>query len=252
MKDKKLTLRETLALHREQPLCSSCHNRMDPLGLALENFNAMGMWRDQERGQPIDATGKLISGESFTNIVELKKILAENHATEFYRTLTEKLLTYALGRGLEYYDVATVDAIVERLEKSDGRPSDLLAGIIESAPFQKTRAFAPAEKLPSTEPVTPRADARINAMKTNLNNIAAERHFAFNRRHFLRGLGACIALPAFESLGALKALAAPASKLATTASGAPLRTAFVYFPNGAIPAAWWPKARATISSSAAR
>ena len=75
MKDKKLTLRETLALHREQPLCSSCHNRMDPLGLALENFNAMGLWREQERGQPIDATGQLMSGESFTNIVELKKIL---------------------------------------------------------------------------------------------------------------------------------------------------------------------------------
>jgi len=77
-------------------------------------------------------------------------------------------------------------------------------------------------------------------MNTN-HTLAAERRFAFNRRHFLRGLGACVALPAFESLGALKALAAPASKVATTASGAPLRTAFVYFPNGAIPAAWWPK-----------
>lgn len=71
--------------------------------------------------------------------------------------------------------------------------------------------------------------------------IAAERHFAFNRRHFLRGLGACIALPAFESLGAFKLLAAATPQLATTATGAPLRTAFVYFPNGAIPAAWWPK-----------
>ncbi len=77
-------------------------------------------------------------------------------------------------------------------------------------------------------------------MNTN-HDIAAERHFAFSRRHFLRGLGACVALPAFESLGALKALAAPVSKLATTASGAPLRTAFLFFPNGAIPAAWWPK-----------
>ena len=77
-------------------------------------------------------------------------------------------------------------------------------------------------------------------MNTN-QNAAAERHFAFNRRHFLRGLGACIALPAFESLGALKSFAAPVTKLATTAGGAPLRTAFVYFPNGAIPAAWWPK-----------
>jgi hypothetical protein len=160
MKEKKLSLRETLALHREQPLCSSCHNRMDPLGLALDNFNAMGMWRTQERGQPIDATGRLLSGESFTNVVELKKILARNHATEFYRTITEKLLTYALGRGLEYNDVATVDAIVERLEKSGGRPAELLAGIIESAPFQKTRAFDPAEKLKPTEPATQRADAR--------------------------------------------------------------------------------------------
>ncbi len=77
-------------------------------------------------------------------------------------------------------------------------------------------------------------------MKTN-QDTAVERHFAFNRRHFLRGLGACVALPAFESLGALKALAAPAGKLATTAGGAPLRAAFIYFPNGAIPAAWWPK-----------
>jgi hypothetical protein len=160
MKEKKLSLRETLALHREQPLCSSCHNRMDPLGLALDNFNAMGMWRTQERGQPIDATGRLLSGENFTNVVELKKILARNHATEFYRTITEKLLTYALGRGLEYNDVATVDAIVERLEKSGGRPAELLAGIIESAPFQKTRAFDPAEKLKPTAFATQRADAR--------------------------------------------------------------------------------------------
>ncbi|HWN96475.1 MAG TPA: DUF1592 domain-containing protein [Methylomirabilota bacterium] len=161
MKEKTLTLRETLALHREQPLCSSCHNRMDPLGLALDNFNAMGMWRDQERGTPIDATGKLLSGESFSNVKELKKILATNHATEFYHTITEKLLTYALGRGLEYYDVPTVDAIVERLQKSNGRPSELVAGIIESAPFQKTRGFNPAENVKPTEPTTQRADARI-------------------------------------------------------------------------------------------
>ena len=145
-KEKTLTLRETLALHREQPLCSSCHNRMDPLGLALENFNAMGLWRDRERGLPIDAAGKLMSGESFSNIKELKKILVTHHATEFYRAVTGKLLTYALGRGLEYYDVATVDAIVERLEKSNGRTSELLAGIIESAPFQKTRSAALMEK----------------------------------------------------------------------------------------------------------
>lgn len=147
IKDRPVTLRETLALHREAPLCSSCHNRMDPLGLALEHFNAMGMWREQERGESIDAAGKLLSGQSFTNIIQLKRVLATDLAVDFYRTITEKLLTYALGRGLEYYDVATVDAIVERLQKAGGRPSALLAGIIESAPFQKTRASNAADTV---------------------------------------------------------------------------------------------------------
>jgi len=112
---------------------------MDPLGLGMENFNAMGMWRDKERTQPIDATGRLITGEEFSNVREMKHILATRHREEFYRTLTEKLLTYALGRGLEYYDVGTVDPIVARLDQNGGKPSVLLMGIIESAPFQKTR-----------------------------------------------------------------------------------------------------------------
>jgi len=134
------SLRETLAAHRENPTCAACHNRLDPLGLALENFNAMGMWRDKELNQPIDASARLITGEEFANVRELKHILVRNHAEDFYRALTEKLLTYAVGRGLEYYDVETVDQIVSRIEKSDGRPSALLAGIVESAPFQKCRA----------------------------------------------------------------------------------------------------------------
>jgi hypothetical protein len=138
------TLRESLAVHRENVLCASCHDRMDPLGLALENFNAMGMWRDQEFGQPIDPSGKLVTGEEFSNIKDLKRALVKNHAEDFYRTLTQKLLTYALGRGLDYYDVETVDQIVARIEKSGGKPSALLAGIIESAPFQKTRVSSPA------------------------------------------------------------------------------------------------------------
>jgi hypothetical protein len=138
-KDKTPTLRETLALHRGKPLCSSCHNRMDPLGLALENFNALGMWRDKERGQPIDASGKLITGEPFQDIREVRRVLATTHRLDFYRCLTEKLLTYALGRGLETYDVETVDRIVGRLDKQNGRFSALLLGIVESAPFQKRR-----------------------------------------------------------------------------------------------------------------
>ncbi len=135
-----LTLREALKLHRSQSLCSSCHNRMDPLGLALENFNALGRFRDKERNQPIDAAGQLITGELFNTVQELKRTLVTNHRREFFRCLTEKLFTYALGRGVEYYDTHTVDTIVERIEKADGKPSALLAGIIESAPFQRRRA----------------------------------------------------------------------------------------------------------------
>ena len=161
IKDRPVSLRETLALHREKPLCSSCHNRMDPLGLALENFNAMGMFRNAERSQPIDATGTLISGESFTDIRDLKHILATRHARDFYHTLTEKMLTYALGRGLEAYDVETVDQITDRLMQAEGKPSALFAGIVASAPFQKTRATNPTESFSSPKPVQQRADARL-------------------------------------------------------------------------------------------
>jgi hypothetical protein len=140
--DRRPTGRELLALHRANPLCSSCHNRMDPLGLAMENFNALGMWRDKERNQPIDASGKLISGEPFKDIRELKRILLLNHRDDFYRCLTEKLLIYALGRGMEYSDVETVDQIVAQMDAQDGRFSALLNGIIESNPFQKRRNSA--------------------------------------------------------------------------------------------------------------
>jgi mono/diheme cytochrome c family protein len=138
-KDRQPTIREAMEIHRSNALCHSCHSRMDPLGLALENFNALGLWRETEHDQPIDASGQLISGESFHDIRDLKKILAEERRLDFYRCLTEKLLTYALGRGLEYYDVQAVDDIVDRLEKAEGRSSALLLGIVESAPFRNRR-----------------------------------------------------------------------------------------------------------------
>ena len=143
-KDREPTLREVLEAHRSKPLCASCHSRMDPLGLSLENFNALGMWREKERNQPIDASGKLISGEDFHDIRELKRILKERHRLDFYRCLTEKLLTYAFGRGLEWHDVETVDQIVERLDREQGRFSALLNGLVESVPFQKRRINPPS------------------------------------------------------------------------------------------------------------
>jgi mono/diheme cytochrome c family protein len=136
------TLRDVLKLHRESPMCASCHNRMDPIGLAFENFNAYGAWRNTERKQAIVAVGNLITGETFSSVSELKKILANDHREEFYHTLTSKLMTYATGRGMEYYDVETIDQIVKRLDAQDGKFNALLAGIIESAPFQKMRTQA--------------------------------------------------------------------------------------------------------------
>lgn len=132
--------RELIALHRADALCASCHSRMDPLGLAMESFNGFGRGRTQDNGQPIDPSGELATGEKFSDVRELKRALIEKHRTEFYRTITEKLLTYTLGRGVEYYDVPTVDRIVERLEKEEGRFSALLLGVLESAPFQQRRA----------------------------------------------------------------------------------------------------------------
>ena len=134
-------------------MCSACHTRMDPLGLALENFNALGGWREAELKQPIDASGQLITGEPFHDVRDLKRILKERHRLDFYRCLTEKMLTYALGRGLEYDDVETVDRIVERLDQAGGRFSALLMGVIDSAPFQKRRngSAAAAESTVSSQ-----------------------------------------------------------------------------------------------------
>jgi hypothetical protein len=149
---RKMTLRENLALHATNKTCAACHSRMDPLGLALENFNAMGKWRDAELNRTIDPSGKLITGETFTNVRELKHILATKHLNDFYYCLTEKLLTYALGRTLDYYDTDTVDALVAQLESDGGKPAALLLGIVNSAPFQERRQNQLPEMASNTVP----------------------------------------------------------------------------------------------------
>jgi hypothetical protein len=134
-----LSLREALDQHASNSLCRSCHNRMDPLGFALENFNAMGAWRDSELNRPIESKGRLVSGRTFSDVRELKQILATDHRQDFFYCLAEKLLTYALGRGMDYYDTETLDRLVQQLEAADGRLSALIVGIVESTPFQKRR-----------------------------------------------------------------------------------------------------------------
>lgn len=137
--DHKPTVRELQEQHRKDPLCHSCHARMDPLGLALENFDELGRWREREHQRAIDPSGELLTGEKFHDVRELKRILKNERRLDFYRCLVEKLLTYALGRGLDYHDEYTVDKIVDQLDREGGTFSVLLTGVIHSSAFQRQR-----------------------------------------------------------------------------------------------------------------
>ncbi|MEM6689741.1 MAG: DUF1592 domain-containing protein [Planctomycetota bacterium] len=131
------TLRERMEQHRENPACAACHNMMDPLGFAMENFDAVGNWRTIDAGQAIDSSGNLPDGTRFDGIDQLKTLLAETRKEQFVRCLTDKLMTYAIGRGTEYYDKCAIDKIVTYAGNREYRFAYLIAGIIQSDPFQK-------------------------------------------------------------------------------------------------------------------
>lgn len=132
------TLREQLKIHRADPGCASCHKTMDVLGFGFENFDATGRWRDKDGEHAIDSAGELPTGDSFAGPTELVALL-KNRRADFARCLSEKVLTYALGRGLEYYDRCATDAILQRLDTNKYRFSELVLGIVTSKPFQKRR-----------------------------------------------------------------------------------------------------------------
>ncbi len=133
---KGLSLRERLELHRTDPGCASCHKAMDPLGMGLENFDAVGRWRDQEGEKPIDASGDLPTGEKFAGPAEMMSII-RGRQENFSRTFTERLMVYALGRGLEYYDKCAVDQTMDLMKERGNRFSALVEGIVTSDPFIK-------------------------------------------------------------------------------------------------------------------
>ena len=133
------SLRMQMEEHRKNPTCASCHSRMDPLGFGLENFNAIGAWRTEDGKFPVDASGTLPDGQTFRTPAELKVLLRQDRDV-FARALTEKLLIYALGRGVERYDRPTVTEIVAKLPSQDYRFSTLVSGIVNSLPFQMRSA----------------------------------------------------------------------------------------------------------------
>ncbi|HEY1309076.1 MAG TPA: DUF1592 domain-containing protein [Vicinamibacterales bacterium] len=144
------SVRERMEQHRRNPACASCHRMIDPAGLALENFDATGAWRTRDggtRGTPVDASGQLVDGTSINGVVELRKALVREPET-FVRTTTEKLLTYALGRGLTAADMPALRTIVRDAQRDDYRFSSIVLGIVRSVPFQM-RVKAPAGEGPA-------------------------------------------------------------------------------------------------------
>jgi hypothetical protein len=129
------TLRERLEQHRANPACASCHKLMDPLGFALENYDAIGRWRTKDGEEPIDPVGELPGGQVVRNAEELIAVLRQEQADRFARCLAEKMLVYALGRGVEYYDKCAVDKILEALARDNHRFSTLVTEIVLSDPF---------------------------------------------------------------------------------------------------------------------
>jgi len=135
---KTLTMREAIEKHRANPVCAVCHNRMDPIGFGLENYNPIGQWRTEDAGQPIDSSGMLPDGQVFQGPAQLQNALLQKPEI-IASAFTQKLLTYALGRDLQYYDMATVRNIVHNSADGDYRFSKIVSGIVNSLPFKMRR-----------------------------------------------------------------------------------------------------------------
>lgn len=132
---KHLTFKELLAIHRQNKACASCHNMMDPLGLAMENFDAAGRWRTKEDKQPIDISEEW-RGHKFKTFRDLQNLIAKEYRHKFIKCLTEKIMIYALARGMEFEDRISIMKIVEELKRPDAKYQDLLIAVIKSTPFQ--------------------------------------------------------------------------------------------------------------------
>ena len=140
---KPLSMRQQMELHRTNAVCAACHARMDPLGFALENYDGVGKWRTEDAGAPIDPSGALLDGTRFEGPAGLTSLLLTRYRDQFVRTAAEKLLIYALGRGLEYYDQPAVRAIARDAARDNCRMSSLIIAVVKSAPFQMRKASEP-------------------------------------------------------------------------------------------------------------
>jgi hypothetical protein len=132
-------MRARMEQHRANPVCANCHKVMDPMGLALENFDAVGAWRTEDNGAPVDASGQLADGTKIDGVIGLRETLLKQPDV-LVTSVTEKLLTYALGRGLEPEDMPAVRTIVREAERDGYRFGSLVEGVVSSTPFQMRKA----------------------------------------------------------------------------------------------------------------
>ncbi len=223
---KVLSVRERLEEHRKSPACASCHKIMDPLGFALENFDAIGQWRAKsEDGAPIDASGVLLDGSKVDGPTTLRAALL-SRPDVFVSTLTEKLMTYALGRGVDYNDMPAIRAIVARAAADHYRFSDLVAGIVKSPPFRMKIKTAPDAASPAVK------TAMLALNEETSMTIVTKKHLS--RRTMLQGLGVAISLPLLDSM--IPALTAQTK----TAANVVPRLGCIYVPHGAVMDKWTP------------
>jgi hypothetical protein len=136
---KPLTLRDAMTAHRANPSCATCHARMDPIGFAMEHFDAIGKWRDIDAGRAIDSSGIFPDGTAFDGVGGLKQVLLKQ-SDQFVSTVAERLLMYAIGRNLQYYDQPAVRAMVREAAASNHTLPSLVLGVVKSAPFQMREA----------------------------------------------------------------------------------------------------------------
>ena len=167
------TTRERMLQHREDPNCAVCHKVMDELGFALEHFDAVGRWRDEDEGLPVDSRGELPDGTNFDGAIAMQAVIATNMKHKFVRCLTEKMLIYALGRGLEYYDECTTDLVIKQLAENEYRFSDLVTQVALSKPFRERSRSGPRRLKPDSDtPASIEDNADANA---NVNVRRSER-----------------------------------------------------------------------------
>ena len=252
------SVREIMEQHRSKPSCNACHGVMDPLGFALENFDAIGEWRSKDRyaGTAIDASGKLVDGTPVNSPADLRKALMKR-PEQFVQTMTEKLMTYALGRSVEYYDMPAVRAIVRDAARDNYRFSSIVMGIVRSAPFQMRKAPSRSRRSTRRSRETRQAlrlsDLRVHRRRVQFEQepvmFITKKHLS--RRTFLRGAGVTVGLPLLDAM-------IPAwTALAQTAASPKPRMGFMYLPHGAIMDQWTPAAeghelRADADSQAVR